>query len=163
EGAGAGRWPGRRTALREPGPSRLARPRRGRGGRRCSPCSRGPPGLPTTGLNPPTPRGPATCTPTPATPRCPARSITPSPPPHPHHVVQRVPQRPVHLGRAPDRIRVLDQVLALAMRSHDLAALQQLSEVRRRRALARVWAQRLEPVIERPVRTQDGLDGHGRG
>ena len=67
------------------------------------------------------------------------------------------------LRRAPQRVGVLHEMFAVAMRREDLASREEPAEVPRRRDLARVRAQRVEPLVERPVGAERGLDRHGGG
>ena len=82
---------------------------------------------------------------------------------HALDVAERVAGRAVHLRRAPQRIRVLHQVRALAMRRQDRRTREQPSEVRRRRDLAGVRTQPLQPFVERGVGAERRLHRHRRG
>ena len=64
----------------------------------------------------------------------------------------------MHLRRAPQRVRVLHQVRAVAVRRQDRRAGEQPTQVRRRRALPGVRSQPLQPFVERRVGAERRLD-----
>ena len=72
----------------------------------------------------------------------------------PRAVGHDVAEGTVHLGRATDRIGVLDDVVARAVRGEDLAARQQAHQVPRRGQLAGVRAQAHDPSDQRPGRSR---------
>ena len=82
---------------------------------------------------------------------------------HALDVVERVAGRAVHLRRAPQRVRVLHQVRALAVRRQDRRAGEQPAEVRRRCDLPGVRPEPLQPFVERGVGAERRLDRHRRG
>ncbi|HEX6851539.1 MAG TPA: hypothetical protein VF139_09030 [Candidatus Polarisedimenticolaceae bacterium] len=75
------------------------------------------------------------------------------------HVRQGVPDRPVHLGHAAQRIGVLD-LAAVGVRTLDRAPLEQAAQVRRGAPLAGVGPRVVQPRVERPVGSLEGLEGH---
>ena len=74
-------------------------------------------------------------------------------------VAHHVPEGAVDLGSAPDRVRVLDDVVARAVGRQDFAACQESHQVPSRRQLTRVRAQPHDPGVEGAVGPEDGLDG----
>ena len=74
-------------------------------------------------------------------------------------VANHVAESSVHLGGTADRVRVLNDVVALAVRRKDLAACQESHQVPSRRQLARMRAEAHDPGVEGTVGTEDGFDG----
>src|ERR1019366_7866810 len=74
-------------------------------------------------------------------------------------VANHVAERPVDLGSATDRVRVLNDVVALAVRRKDPAAGEESSRFRSGRQRPGRGAAPDDPGVECTVGAEDGLDG----
>ena len=81
----------------------------------------------------------------------------------PANEVESVARRACDLGAAAHRVRVLDRVLGMAMRGHDLRALHQTREVGRAGQLARVRAHLVQVRLERAVGAEKRFGRHRGG
>jgi len=82
---------------------------------------------------------------------------------HATHIGEAVPVGAVHLRNASQRVGVLDEVLGVAVRCDDRAALEQLPEIGGDRHGAGMLAERYELGVEGAIGTERGLDGHRSG
>ena len=73
-----------------------------------------------------------------------------------------VARRPMHLWRAAQGICVLHEVRRVSMRLADRRSGEQRAEVRRRCRLPRVGTQRMQPLVEGRVGSEQRLDRHRR-